>query len=95
MEESEREYPELDMKGLAAELIPQLIPFVDYDLPIFVNQSNISQNVYPPLQLVLADLYLWSGDYANACATYLDYMTTHPHFNLQYGPAGNAEIFRG
>jgi len=95
VEESEREYPELDMKGLAAELIPQLIPFVDYDLPVFVNSSNISQNVYPPLQLIVADLYLWSGDYANACATYLDYMTTHPHFNLQYGPAGNAEIFRG
>lgn len=95
VEESEREYPMLDMKGLAKELVPQLIPYVDYDLPVFVSADNISQNVYPPLQLVLGDLYLWSEDYANACATYLDYMTTHPHFNLTYGTEGNMEIFRG
>lgn len=92
---AEKDYPKLDVKGIANELIPELSEFVDYELPVFVNNDKISQNVYPPLQLVLADFYLWSGDYQNAWDTYWDYMTTHPEFNLSYGDEGNQEIFRG
>lgn len=93
--DSEKDYPILNIKGIAAELIPQLSQYVDYDLPIFVNNDKVSQNVYPPLQLVLADLYLWSEDYQSAWDTYWNYMTTHPDFNLSYGDEGNQEIFRG
>ncbi len=92
--DSEKEYPELDMKGLAAEIIPQLVPYIDYELPAW-DGDGIPQTTFPPLQLVLGDYYLWSGDYANAWATYWDYMTTHPDFNYQYGPEGQEEIFKG
>ena len=88
--DSEKEYPVLDVKGIAAEMIPQLIPYVDYDLPVFTHQY-----IYPPLQLVLGDYYLWSGDYQNAWDTYWDFMTTHPDFNFSVGPDGNKETFRG
>ena len=88
---SEKEYPSLDIKEMAAELIPQLIPYVDYVLPTFTGNDQ----VYPPLQLVLADLYLWSGDYANAWATYWDYLTTNKNFNLSYGEVNSQEVFKG
>ena len=90
--DAEKDFPKHDIKGLATELIPQLIPYIDYDLPVF---TSFAKRDYPVLQLVLADLYLWSGDYANAWATYWDYMTTHEDFNYAYGDTGNEEIFRG
>lgn len=93
--EAEKEYPKKDVKAIAEELIPDLIAYADYDLPAFTGEIATAVNVYPPLQLVLGDYYLWSGDYANACATYLDYMTTHPKFNYAYGDATNRETFRG
>lgn len=88
---SEKEYPSLDIKEMAAELIPQLIPYIDYELPTFTGNNQ----VYPPLQLVLADLYLWSEDYANAWATYWDYLTTNKNFNLSYGEVNSQEVFKG
>lgn len=90
--DSEKEYPMLDIKEMAQELIPQLIPYIDYDLPVFTAEK---EQAYPILQLVLADLYLWSGDYANAWETYWDYMTTNKDFNLVYGEENSLENFRG
>ncbi len=51
-----------DVKAITEDLAPRLIPYLDYDLPSFVN----TKGGYPVLRLVLADLYLWSGDYENA-----------------------------
>lgn len=56
-----------DIKAITEDLAPRLIPYLDYDLPSFVN----TKGGYPILRLVLADLYLWSGDYENA-AKYLE-----------------------
>lgn len=89
--DSEKDYPKLDIKELAAELIPQLTPYVDYDMPVFLGTNK----VFPALQLIIADLYLWSGDYRNACNIYMDYMTTHKDFNYSYGETNNMEYFRG
>ncbi len=58
-----------DIKAITEDLAPRLIPYLDYDLPAFVN----TQGNYPVLRLVLADLYLWSGDYENAAACLKDY----------------------
>ena len=93
--ESEAEYPLMNVKEIAAVLIPQLIPYLDYDLPYFVKQNGITQQIFPPLRLVLADFYLWSGDYENACKTYLEYLTTNEDFNYSYGDAASKENFRG
>ena len=51
-----------DIKAITEDLAPRLIPYLDYDLPSFVN----TKGGYPILRLVLADMYLWSGDYENA-----------------------------
>ena len=56
-----------DIKAITEDLAPQLIPYLDTDLPSFVN----TRGGYPVLRLVLADMYLWSGDYENA-VKYLD-----------------------
>ena len=92
---SEENYPVLGVKELAAELIPQLLPYVEYDLPVFVNSSIITDRIFPPLKLVVADLYLWSGDYLNASKTYWEYLTTHEDFSYSYGDGANTETFRG
>lgn len=90
--DSEKEYPMLDIKGLAAELIPQLEAFKDYQLPVF---TTYAERDYPVLQLVLADLYLWSGDYANAAIEYEDYLSTHKAFNYTYGDESTQTFFKG
>lgn len=51
-----------DIKAITEDLAPRLIPYLDYDLPSFVQ----TKGGYPVLRLVLADLYLWSEDYENA-----------------------------
>ena len=51
-----------DIKAITEDLAPRLIPYLDYSLPSFAQ----TQGGYPILRLVLADLYLWSGDYENA-----------------------------
>ena len=90
--DSEKEYPMLDIKELAAELIPQLEAYKDYQLPVF---TTYAERDYPALQLVLADLYLWAGDYVNAAEEYKDYLMTHKAFNYTYGDESTQENFRG
>lgn len=51
-----------DIKAITEDLAPRLIPYLDYALPAFAQ----TKGGYPILRLVLADLYLWSGDYENA-----------------------------
>ncbi len=58
-----------DIKAIAADLALQLTPYLDYELPSFAGTSGN----YPILRLVLADLYLWSGDYEGAVNCYKDY----------------------
>lgn len=67
------------IKEIAEDLAPQLIPYLDYDLPTFVN----TRNSYPVLRLVLADLYLWSGDYENAVKCYEDYFMNNKKFSFR------------
>ena len=51
-----------NIKTIAEDLALQLVPYLDYELPAFAG----TKGGYPVLRLVLADLYLWSGDYENA-----------------------------
>ena len=65
--ESEADYPMLDIKELAKILIPQLMPYKEYTTPLWkgINAGSTSDvyQLYPPIQLILGDLYLWYGDY--------------------------------
>ena len=82
-----------DIKGIAEDLIPQLLPYLDYEMPYFVNA--IPQNVYPILRLVVADLYLWSGDYKNAIKYYEEYLMNNKKFMAEAGSGEDKKYFNG
>ena len=71
----------LNIQQLADALIPDLEGYVDYALPSFV--SSISQNAFPILRLVIADLYLWSDNYLKAFEYYADYLFDNKAFNAK------------
>ena len=68
-----------DIVAIAADLAPQLIPYLDEELPTFAATGV----VYPQLRLVLAELYLWSGDYENAKKYYEEYFMKNEKFELK------------
>ena len=83
----------MNIKGIAEDLIPQLLPYLDYEMPYLVN--SIPQNVYPILRLVVADLYLWSGDYANAVKYYEEYLMKNKKFTTEAGSGEDKKYFNG
>ena len=66
------------IKAITEDLAPQLIPYLDYDLPAW----TWTQNVFPVLRLVLADLYLWSEDYENAVKYLEEYFMNNKKFSF-------------
>ena len=58
-----------DVKFIVEDLAHHLTPYLDYELPS--NDDTVGS--YPILRLVLAELYLWAGDYENAVNCYQDY----------------------
>lgn len=68
-----------DIVAIAADLAPQLIPYLDEELPTFAATTG----VYPNLRLLLAELYLWSGDYENAKKYYEEYFMKNEKFELK------------
>ena len=58
-----------DAKFIAEDLAHHLTPYLDYELPSFAGTAGR----YPILRLVLAELYLWAGDYENEVNCYEDY----------------------
>ena len=67
-----------DIKTITEDLAPRLVPYLDYELPAW----SWSKNVYPVLRLVLADLYLWSGDYENAVKYLEEYFMENKKFTF-------------
>ena len=101
--ESEVNYPLYDIKDLALVLIPQLLPYMEYDLPAWdglsVGGSSLTAAncdlLFPPIQLILGDLYLWLGDYQNAWLTYRDFITDNPKYSMRASAGGEATTFTG
>lgn len=82
-----------NVKEIAEDQIPMLLPYLDYTLPSFV--STIPQNVYPILRLVVAELYLWSGDYSNAVKYYEEYLMKNKKFVATIGSGDDVVYFNG
>lgn len=65
-------YAKLDIREIAAKLIPELEKYVDIEHPKWgtVSESFDAENIFLPNQVILADLYLWAGrnqeDYVRA-----------------------------
>ena len=70
-----------DAKFIAADLALQLTPYLDYELPSFAGTAGS----YPILRLVLAELYLWAGDYENAVNCYEDYFMRNKKHSYKVG----------
>ncbi|MFT3753351.1 MAG: RagB/SusD family nutrient uptake outer membrane protein [Paludibacter sp.] len=73
LEASLATYPTLDMDALVAQLINDLEPYAQVPAPA----SNISPNNFVPIQIMLADLYLFQNNYEKAAQMYYNYMSTH------------------
>ena len=80
-------FPELDMKGIVAQLAPDLEQYTGYPVPTTgVATKNIGTNnwnrpkvivpskCYIPVDVVLGDMYLEVGDYSNAAKHYITYL---------------------
>ena len=80
-----------DIKSITDALAPQLIPYLEYDLPVW----DWARNVYPVLRLVLADLYLWSGDYENATKYLEEYFMKNKKFSYSKGDDNGTEVKPG
>ena len=87
----------MDIKGIAEGLInhptQSLLPYLDYEMPYF--SVSITQNLYPVMRLVVAELYLWSGDYANAVKYYEDYLMRNKKFMTEVGSGDDKAYFNG
>lgn len=64
-----------DIKGIAEALAPELEEHVETDMPAWASPFSIpTKNMFPPVKLVLGDLYLWKGDYEQASFYFLDFL---------------------
>ena len=75
-------YPELDMSGIVAQLAPDLEQYSGkYNVPNFGNVSPSTSipspsKIFFPVDVVLGDLYLETGQYSQAATHYVTYLTS-------------------
>ena len=100
--DAEIDYPKYDIKELALVLIPQLMPYMEYRLPAWEGLNAAGSLtaatcdlLFPPIQLILGDLYLWLGDYQNAWLTYNDFITDNPEYSMRASTGGEVTTFPG
>jgi hypothetical protein len=62
--EMDATYPTLDRDQLIDKLIADIEPFINLTMPSYAPKGFV------PPAILLGDLYLWKGDYANAAKTY-------------------------
>lgn len=70
-------FPQLDMDGIVANLAPDLEQYTGAGLPQYGNAPsaiNTSQ-LFIPVDVVLGDMYLETGQYAQAARHYITYLT--------------------
>ncbi len=70
-------YPLMDIKQIAAQLVDDLVPFAETLLPNYGElDSRLSSEFFIPVKLIIGDLYLWAEDYANAAIYYKRYLSS-------------------
>lgn len=84
-EESDREYPRKDIKGVCQYFIQDLASLVDVKTPYYGEiRSNDSRLFYFPIRLLLGDMNLWAGNYKEAARNYYEYLTKRNGENSAY-----------
>lgn len=75
LEDSEKEYPEIEIDELATLLIDDLTPYVGVDIPNYGTIDGMNSiNFFIPVRLLLADLHLYQNNYETAAQLYYDLM---------------------
>ena len=71
------QFPELDIDGIVARLAPDLEQYTGYGLPDYGSApSGITTSMlFIPVDVVMGDLYLETGQYAQAARHYITYLT--------------------
>lgn len=70
-------YPIYDIKSIANELIDDLVPYVDEELPNYGElKGHLSKNFFIPVRLILGDLCLWAERYTEAARYYHDHVSS-------------------
>lgn len=71
------QYPELDMDGIVARLAPDLEQYTGYGLPVYGNAPSgiTTSQLFIPVDVVMGDMYLETGQYAQAARHYITYLT--------------------
>ena len=95
-EESEREYPRVDVKYICDYFIKDLAPYTEQSLPGYGTIKSLdSRFFFFPINVLLGELYLWRGngpsDYKNAAICYYNYIATRNGTNSTY-PTGTSFI---
>jgi hypothetical protein len=74
------EHPVKNMQEIVDALITDLTPYIDVDLNTIegvVSMYALDSKWFVPIQLLLADLYLWKEDYLRAASLYYLYIYNH------------------
>lgn len=72
--DSEKKYPYYTFEDMCDYFIPDLLPYVDTELPNYGEINKVdAKMMFFPIRLLLGDMYLWKQDYANAYRYYSEY----------------------
>lgn len=84
-------YPELDMAGIVSALAPDLEAYAGEKLYLTPNYGSTPNNasfnpayIFMPVDVVLGEMYLETGDYARAASHYIRYLTRVANDNNRY-----------
>lgn len=84
--------PELDINGITNALAPELIKFKSTNIPyhgMVLNSSVLIERCCIPVDVILGELYLEAGDYANAAASYYDFLFKNKIYSRNVLPTLN------
>ncbi|MBO4606808.1 MAG: RagB/SusD family nutrient uptake outer membrane protein [Prevotella sp.] len=77
MNVDESRYPKYDLQQICAYFIQDLAPYADMPLPGYGNIGNVDSRVtYFPINVLLGELNLWSGNYREAALCYYRYISS-------------------
>lgn len=89
-EDSEKDYPLMDVKGICNYFINDIAPLKEEKMPAYGDIRSVdSRMLYFPIKLLLGELNLWAENYTEAALCYYDYISTRNGLNSVY-PVGTA-----
>lgn len=76
-EGSEQDFPRYDIQQICRYFIPDIAPYANIPTPGYLSIRNTDSKLfYYPINVLLGDLYLWSGQYKEAAQSYYRYLNT-------------------